>query len=552
MSANTTKKFDLLDIDRNNKMLTKRGSPTADEEGKATIKRSAHQGERYALGDLTNRRFQTIVSYPSAAGKKVEVFINVLQESSSSSVDNSKDPNIYGSSANTNNTAASSTSTHITNNTNNNSNDSSDDNIDDGHNHSTSATPNTSSTNDFQAHIKSHLWGDSWNSIEHYNIDEDVESDPVYCVEYINDIHENVRARQLNTQPRDYMPYQTDLRPNMRSILVDWIVDIAFDLRMKNETIFLAVNYLDRYLSLVKVRKDQFQMIGAATFLIACKYEEVSPPPPAEIVSLAGNYFTLDQLFDAESQVLKALNFKLTAPTIKFFLSRYLRAAATADPRVSALAHFYGELSLLEYGFVNYLPSIIAASCVYLALITTNNAWCVKLLWELHRGETAELTTIRTKYTNLISDIPTIGADFASKEVPIDTTTATLQLWDSASVDMYNLGRVFYRGSDLCVLCFDITNLSSFQSLESWRQKFIEASGNSRPDFAFIVVGCKSDLASKRMVSEQQARDWCKLYGDIAYFECSAKDSIGIPVIFQTVAKMVIDNTDGETRNSLP
>ncbi|EFA80658.1 cyclin [Heterostelium album PN500] len=275
---------------------------------------------------------------------------------------------------------------------------------------------------EFQMTMAHHIWGD-WSSFYQYDIDMEVDGDPVYCTEYIHDIQDNMRKNQIKTQPRDYMPFQPDIKPNMRSILVDWIVDIAFDIRIKNETIFLAINYLDRYCSAVKVKKDQFQMIGAASFLIACKYEEVHAPTPHEVISLAGNYFSIDQLFEAESLILKAIDFRLTAPTVKFFLSRHLRAATTADPRVSALSHFYGELSLMDYNLVAYLPSFVAAACVYLAMITTNHPWTstlsfytrvlpddpffknvVRLLWNLHRSEST-LSTIKNKYKDHLGDI---------------------------------------------------------------------------------------------------------------------------------------------------
>eukprot|EP01132_Coremiostelium_polycephalum_P004232 gene4232-5298_t len=275
---------------------------------------------------------------------------------------------------------------------------------------------------DLQARMAHHIWGDQWDTIKHIDIDKDVHDDPVYCTEYINQVFDNMRISQIKTQPIDYMPHQTDLRPSMRALLVDWLVDIAFDLRVKNETIFLAVNYLDRYLSHVRISREQFQLIGASTFLLACKYEEINPPNPNEVKHLAGNYFTLEQLFEVESQILKTLGFSLTTPTIKFFLGRYLRAAG-ADTLVSALAHFFGELSLLDYNLVIYLPSIVSAACVYLALLTTNRQWtstltyytrvdiddpyfqhCVKIIWELHKSEKT-LQTIKNKYSEHIRDV---------------------------------------------------------------------------------------------------------------------------------------------------
>ncbi|KYQ90454.1 cyclin [Tieghemostelium lacteum] len=232
-----------------------------------------------------------------------------------------------------------------------------------------------------------------------------------------------MRKSQKKTQPLDYMSQQGEIKPSMRSVLVDWIVELGMELRVKNETLFLTINYLDRYLSQTQVTKEQFQLIGASTFLIACKYEEYRAPNPYQIQVLAGNYFTVKQLFEVESHILKVLGFNLTTPTTKFFLTRYLRAVSR-DGTVCALAHFYGELSLMDYDLMNQYPSIVAAACVYLALKTVNRPWTstltyytrvfvddpyfqqtVKILWELHRSNN-NLFTIKQKYAQLIHLIP--------------------------------------------------------------------------------------------------------------------------------------------------
>ena len=54
---------------------------------------------------------------------------------------------------------------------------------------------------------------------------------------------------------------------------------------------------------------------------------------------------------------------------------------------------------------------------------------------------------------------PTIGADFSKKEILIDNTVVTLQIWDTAGQEKFqSLGYAFYRGADCCALCYDITN----------------------------------------------------------------------------------------------
>ena len=55
---------------------------------------------------------------------------------------------------------------------------------------------------------------------------------------------------------------QTDINPMMRSILVDWLVEVAQEYRLTSDTLFLSVAYIDRFLSLVDVRRNKLQLVS--------------------------------------------------------------------------------------------------------------------------------------------------------------------------------------------------------------------------------------------------------------------------------------------------
>ncbi|KAF8393309.1 hypothetical protein HHK36_021550 [Tetracentron sinense] len=84
------------------------------------------------------------------------------------------------------------------------------------------------------------------------------------------------------------------------------------------------------------------------------------------------------QVLKMESQVLNYLGFQLSAPTTKTFLRRFLRAAQTSykvpSPELEFLTNYLAELTLVEYGFLKFLPSVIAASAVFLARWTLDQS----------------------------------------------------------------------------------------------------------------------------------------------------------------------------------
>jgi len=162
----------------------------------------------------------------------------------------------------------------------------------------------------------------------------------------------------------------------------------------------------------------------------------------------------------------------------------------------------------------------------------------------------------------------TIGADFLTKEVIVDDRVVTMQIWDTAGQERFqSLGVAFYRGADCCVLCFDVNNAKSFETLDSWRDEFlIQASPRDPENFPFVVLGNKVDQEeSKRTISEKRATAWCNTKGNIPFFETSAKEAINVEEAFQTIAKNALQQEaeievdfpdpiklDGETTNRDP
>ncbi|XP_072238889.1 ras-related protein rab7 isoform X2 [Leuresthes tenuis] len=131
----------------------------------------------------------------------------------------------------------------------------------------------------------------------------------------------------------------------------------------------------------------------------------------------------------------------------------------------------------------------------------------------------------------------TIGTDFLSKTVDIGGDTVTLQIWDTAGTERFqSLGMPLYRGSHCCMLVFDVTSTTSFNSLDVWRKEFLVQGEPEDPSaFPFIVLGNKTDL-SNRKVSHRKALQWCKDIG-AEYFEGSAKEDLDIEKPFLRAAE---------------
>ena len=65
------------------------------------------------------------------------------------------------------------------------------------------------------------------------------------------------------------MTKQTDISHNMRWILIDWLVEVCEEYNLHTETLYLAVSYIDRFLSQMSVKRDKLQLVGTTAMFIA-------------------------------------------------------------------------------------------------------------------------------------------------------------------------------------------------------------------------------------------------------------------------------------------
>ncbi|XP_037531528.1 cyclin-A2 [Nematolebias whitei] len=202
--------------------------------------------------------------------------------------------------------------------------------------------------------------------------------------EYAAEIHKYLREMEMKTRPKaGYMKKQHDITNSMRAILVDWLVEVGEEYKLQNETLYLAVNYIDRFLSSMSVLRGKLQLVGTAAMLLASKFEEIYPPEVAEFVYITDDTYTKKQVLKMEHLVLKVLSFDMAAPTINQFLTLYFCHHSVAK-RVESLALYLSELSLVDSDpFLKYLPSETAAAAFVLANNTvTGGSWPQSLVEE--------------------------------------------------------------------------------------------------------------------------------------------------------------------------
>ncbi|TVY56017.1 G2/mitotic-specific cyclin-B [Lachnellula cervina] len=208
------------------------------------------------------------------------------------------------------------------------------------------------------------------------DLDQEDMDDPLMVAEYVVEIFEYLKKLEVSTLPNaDYMVHQDDLEWKMRGILVDWLIEVHTRFHLLPETLFLAVNIIDRFLSAKVVQLDRLQLVGVTAMFIASKYEEVLSPHVANFRHVADDGFTESEILSAERYVLTALNYDLSYPNPMNFLRR-ISKADNYDIQTRTLGKYLMEISLLDHRFMQYLPSHIAAASMFLArMILERGEW---------------------------------------------------------------------------------------------------------------------------------------------------------------------------------
>lgn len=213
------------------------------------------------------------------------------------------------------------------------------------------------------------------------NIDEKDQNDPLCVTEYVEEMYMLFREQEKITSVRPlYMINQPQIDSTMREILVDWLVTVHTQFKLVPETLYLAVNIIDRYLERKEVARSKVQLVGVTALFIASKYEEIYAPCIRDMVHICDNIYPHHEIVAMETQILTALEFKVTVPTAHTFLVRFLKAAH-ADKSMSQMACYILEGTLQSYDLLHYLPSQLASAAVLIARMSSGrNEWSPTLL----------------------------------------------------------------------------------------------------------------------------------------------------------------------------
>lgn len=190
---------------------------------------------------------------------------------------------------------------------------------------------------------------------------EDEQWDTSMVAEYGDEIFGYMKNLEQRMAPNPrYMDQQQEIQWSMRAVLIDWVVQVHQRFSLLPETLFLTINYIDRFLSCKIVSLAKLQLVGATALFVAAKYEEVNCPTIQEIIYMVDGGYSVEELLKAERFMLSMLQFELGWPGPMSFLRR-ISKADDYDLETRTLAKYFLEITIMDERMVGCAPSFTAA-----------------------------------------------------------------------------------------------------------------------------------------------------------------------------------------------
>ncbi|XP_067127724.1 G2/mitotic-specific cyclin-B-like [Centruroides vittatus] len=261
------------------------------------------------------------------------------------------------------------------------------------------------------------------------DIDAEDSENPQLVSNYVNDIYKYLRRLEIQYPIRvNHLNKQTEITGKMRGVLIDWLVQVHLRFQLLQETLYLTVAVLDRFLQECDVKRRELQLVGVTAMFIASKYEEIYSPEIGDFVYITDKAYSKREILRMECIMLKKLNFSLGRPLPLHFLRRNSKAG-DVDATTHTLAKYLMETTIVEYDLAHYSPSHVAAAALYLSMkLLDNSPWNKTLVYYsqydesqllplvyrlshiIHTAEKNKLQAIHSKYRSSkflkISTIP--------------------------------------------------------------------------------------------------------------------------------------------------
>ena len=186
----------------------------------------------------------------------------------------------------------------------------------------------------------------------------------------------------------------SEINEKHRAVVIEWLSYNIHYFSQSNETLFMSINIMDRYISKKKITLSNYQLVAISSYLIASKYEDTNSPSIDDLIYISKNIYSHNDIIEMEIDILSILNFDIFSVSSYQFYSFFYLVSNLNNQILFCLGHLILELCLLNIDLMSYDSSqlaigslIIAKKCLEIKGGLSN----IKLFYDYNESDIIEI-----------------------------------------------------------------------------------------------------------------------------------------------------------------
>lgn len=171
-----------------------------------------------------------------------------------------------------------------------------------------------------------------------------------------------------------------------------------------------------------------------------------------------------------------------------------------------------------------------------------NTSIVLKILL-LGNGTVGKTSLINRYLKNVYNPVylTTIGIDQSIKFLSVNNKHIKLSIWDTAGQEQFRtIAKSFYNKTDAVILCFDLTEKESLDSISYWIEQLCNKIELNK--IGLVLVGTKLDLADLEKVEgiSEEVKKYVDKY-NIKYYKTSSLSGVNVKEVFNYLIKLTLN-----------